>query len=345
MVPASLGLAGEPPLRGPGLGGALERRNSADPGREALFAREIDRARVAANIAERQEARADASRRLEERREGRGQETERERPERGTSERPERMRREEGRSPEPARAARSTAHETDTAEAPGEPLTRPTPEAPSRPVERPAVNSTGGDVARAEGAAPGLQARTAAQAAPAAAPAAAPDRPIAARTDMPATAAERTVRVAAGGRPEAAAAPPRADRVLEQLAAELRPGLRQALVVLDPAELGRIAIRVRMVEGGVAASLRAESPETLALIEKHLPELRAQFAAQGLALVELDVALDHRRGEGGQGGRDNGPAPARQAEAAARTARTETTGSAQATDSERPSEGLLDTLA
>lgn len=282
-----------PPLRGPGLGGAIERRPAQSTGREALFAREIDRARVAAHIADRQAARAEASDRHEARRSGRESQVERPRPERGGLERSaaERtgvraevrgpIRGEQPESVEPevggiaaANPAREAAFERGEQRFEARPVGDGRPADPGRRAHEVAGPNAPIDRIAAAGAMPVRE----------------PSGP--ARVDTPASPLERTARPIVATRSEAAAAPPKADRVLEQLAEQIRPGLRQALVVLDPAELGRVAIRVRVVEGGLAASLRAESPETLALIERHLPELRAQFAAQGLELVSLDTALD-----------------------------------------------------
>ncbi|MBI1382956.1 MAG: hypothetical protein GC161_17945 [Planctomycetaceae bacterium] len=152
-----------------------------------------------------------------------------------------------------------------------------------------------------------IQSAAAARGTPAAppnAPLAAPQAPVAiaaARVaDAPTTSSALTTTAAARrDAPRAAATSAPAanfDAVLEQVQAELRPNLRQALVVLEPADLGRVAVRVRMGAEGLTATLRAESPETRELLERHLPELRASFEAAGLAVNEITVELDGRSG-------------------------------------------------
>jgi hypothetical protein len=52
-------------------------------------------------------------------------------------------------------------------------------------------------------------------------------------------------------------------------------------------------------DGRVSAVVRAESPQTLELLERHLPELRAVLAERGVETgsVELELASDGRPGE------------------------------------------------
>jgi len=158
----------------------------------------------------------------------------------------------------------------------------------------------------------------------------------------PATAA--AARKEAPRAPSAAAPAANFDAVLEQVQAELRPNLRQALVVLEPADLGRVAVRVRMGADGLTATLRAESPETRDLLERHLPELRASFEAAGLAVNEITVELDARSGGQHTAGSDREPtSPSRPQTASAR----EASPSAR-TQNHRPStsaDGSVDTYA
>jgi flagellar hook-length control protein FliK len=69
----------------------------------------------------------------------------------------------------------------------------------------------------------------------------------------------------------------------------LRPGMRHADVQLNPAELGRVSIRLALKGARVDAVARVESIEALAALERHLPELRAAFAERGIELGELDL--------------------------------------------------------
>lgn len=120
-----------------------------------------------------------------------------------------------------------------------------------------------------------------------------------------------------------AATPPdveRAARVFEQLKAALRPGLREAVIQLDPGDLGKVTIRVALDgTSGVAARLEAESPETLELIQRHLPELRAALADAGFEGAELELSLsrsdDRRADDGARDGGGHEPSSRRRAQA------------------------------
>jgi hypothetical protein len=88
----------------------------------------------------------------------------------------------------------------------------------------------------------------------------------------------------------------RASQVLQQLRMHLHPGLRSATVQLHPAELGRLAIRVSLEEGGVVARVAAESEEALAVLQRHVPELEAAFADQGFGELSFEFVLDQQAG-------------------------------------------------
>ena len=91
-------------------------------------------------------------------------------------------------------------------------------------------------------------------------------------------------------------APPTPDRdqasdVLRQVRLQLIPEARTATVHLKPAELGRVSIKL-VVEGEeVRAVVRAETPEALAALEQHMPELEASLGDRGFADAQLDLAL------------------------------------------------------
>ncbi len=92
----------------------------------------------------------------------------------------------------------------------------------------------------------------------------------------------------------------RASQVLQQLRMHLHPGLRSATVQLHPAELGRLSIRVSLDQGGVLASVRAESEEALAVLERHIPELEAAFADQGFESMSFEFVLDQHASPDGE---------------------------------------------
>ena len=83
----------------------------------------------------------------------------------------------------------------------------------------------------------------------------------------------------------------RASSVLRQIRLQLHPGVRAATLSLAPAELGRLSIRLSMEDDSLRAVVRAEEPETLRILEKHLPELRAALEQQGIEAGEFDLDL------------------------------------------------------
>lgn len=107
----------------------------------------------------------------------------------------------------------------------------------------------------------------------------------------------------------------RASEILRQFRVHLSPELRQATIQLSPVELGRISIHLSMKEGRVTATLRAERKETLQVLEKHIPELKASLAQHGIEAGEFDLAMgfeDHgRRSERGPSSRSSAPDPLR----------------------------------
>lgn len=83
----------------------------------------------------------------------------------------------------------------------------------------------------------------------------------------------------------------RAEEVLRQFRDLLHPTLRNATLQLEPRELGKLTIRIALHEGQLAANVRAERAETLELLKKHLPELRAALASAGIQTRSLDLEL------------------------------------------------------
>ena len=84
--------------------------------------------------------------------------------------------------------------------------------------------------------------------------------------------------------------------ILRQLRVHLSPGVREATLSLVPAELGRLQVRLSLSDGKVGAVVKAESPETLELLERHLPELRAALEQQGLDVSEFQLELGFQDG-------------------------------------------------
>lgn len=82
-----------------------------------------------------------------------------------------------------------------------------------------------------------------------------------------------------------------AESVMRQLRARIQIGQREAVIELRPRELGRIDVHLRFEDGVLHARMRAERPETLAVLEAHGPELRAWLARDGAEVRDLDFAL------------------------------------------------------
>lgn len=91
--------------------------------------------------------------------------------------------------------------------------------------------------------------------------------------------------------------PEQAANVLRQFRLHLTPGMRQATIQLQPAALGRIAIRITMRNGEARTEIRAESPAALEALERHVPELRAALQGQGLEAGEIDLTLGFDKGD------------------------------------------------
>jgi hypothetical protein len=109
-----------------------------------------------------------------------------------------------------------------------------------------------------------------------------------------------------------------AEQVMRQLRARFQLGQREALIELRPSELGRIGVHLRFEDGALTATIRAERPETLAVLEAHAPELRAWLAQDGKEVREIDLglaqhgALFDKRQHDGPLGRRSGGANARE---------------------------------
>lgn len=82
-----------------------------------------------------------------------------------------------------------------------------------------------------------------------------------------------------------------AAEVLRQLRAQLHPGQQRVLVNLSPPELGRIAIDMSLKRGRLHAAVRVENPQTLELLERQAPELRALLAQGGMEAESFELEL------------------------------------------------------
>jgi flagellar hook-length control protein FliK len=100
-------------------------------------------------------------------------------------------------------------------------------------------------------------------------------------------------------KPESASATLDADGaadVLRQVRLRFSPEMRQAVIQLEPRELGRIAIRISVARGVVRAEMRAENAAALEALERHAPELRAALERVGLGAESFSLQLGFEGG-------------------------------------------------
>jgi flagellar hook-length control protein FliK len=91
---------------------------------------------------------------------------------------------------------------------------------------------------------------------------------------------------------EAPVSPEKAAAMLRQIRVHLHPGLREALIQLEPRELGRISIKVAVRGEAAHAELRVSKRSALEALERSLPELRAALERAGLGGGEVSLQLD-----------------------------------------------------
>jgi flagellar hook-length control protein FliK len=96
------------------------------------------------------------------------------------------------------------------------------------------------------------------------------------------------------------------DHVAGEIRGHIRIGKSEAVIRLDPPELGNLKIDLRMEGDKVEARIYAENHESATLIEAHLPELRQALAESRVEHVEVQVDNSNwssARGDGQQGRR------------------------------------------
>lgn len=89
---------------------------------------------------------------------------------------------------------------------------------------------------------------------------------------------------------EPAAWRPTVDRLADDIVSHIRVGARDAIIQLDPPELGKIKIDLRMDGDKLLAHIAADSPEAQSLLRNHLPELHRALQLQQVNLAEVRVA-------------------------------------------------------
>lgn len=88
----------------------------------------------------------------------------------------------------------------------------------------------------------------------------------------------------------------RAADILQQLRINLNASTRSAVIQLSPPELGLVTVQIKMEEDKLRTLVRAERPETLEALARHLPELRNTLQQQGLQTndIQLELGLGNR---------------------------------------------------
>lgn len=73
------------------------------------------------------------------------------------------------------------------------------------------------------------------------------------------------------------------------LLSQTQDGSHKMTLQLDPADLGRISLMLSVKGGEVRAVIRAENPETTAVLSEQMQQLRASLEEQGLKVAHIDI--------------------------------------------------------
>jgi flagellar hook-length control protein FliK len=83
---------------------------------------------------------------------------------------------------------------------------------------------------------------------------------------------------------------PLIDRLAGDMVGHLRVGKQEAVLQLDPPELGKVKVSLRIEEGKLHAHIIADANGAKDLIESHLPELQQALRAGQFEVVEVRVS-------------------------------------------------------
>lgn len=83
---------------------------------------------------------------------------------------------------------------------------------------------------------------------------------------------------------------PLIDRLAADIVGHLRVGKQEAVLQLDPPDLGKVKISLRIEDGKLHARIVADANDARELIESHLPELHQALRAGQLEVVEVRVS-------------------------------------------------------
>jgi len=99
-----------------------------------------------------------------------------------------------------------------------------------------------------------------------------------------------------------AAAPawrPMVERLARDIGEHFRVGEQQAVLQLEPPELGTVTIDLRIEDGQLHVRIAAEGQESQGLIENHLSELRQALRAGQIEVADLRVTQGEWQGSAG----------------------------------------------
>jgi flagellar hook-length control protein FliK len=83
-------------------------------------------------------------------------------------------------------------------------------------------------------------------------------------------------------------------QIAEHVRVTLERGDREATLRLEPAELGKVRIHLRLDNGQVHLSIQAEQQDTNRLLQQKISDLRANLDAQGVKVGDLSVIDQHQ---------------------------------------------------
>jgi flagellar hook-length control protein FliK len=94
-------------------------------------------------------------------------------------------------------------------------------------------------------------------------------------------------------------------QIVQGVRLQWHDGVGEAKITLQPDYLGSVSVSLRVSDGGVTATLHADSPAVRSWIETNEPSLRQALADQGLTLHRLTI-VDEPAQASNQNGRDPG---------------------------------------
>ena len=114
-----------------------------------------------------------------------------------------------------------------------------------------------------------------------------------------------------GGAAAVPAARPEMDQLARGIVDHLRAGRQAAVLHLDPPELGKVKIDLRMEDGQLHLRIAAEGDDSQRLIEHHLPELHQALRVNQIEVADVRVSQGDWPGGSGLGQNSNQSATGR----------------------------------